>query len=670
MTQLNIQICPEQVIGKISPYLTGACIEDVNHEVYGGIYSQMIFGESFEEEPGDIRSALSPAFEGLSGTISCLAEREYLKDRSEIRTWQPFRKGNAKGSFKATQLRARRGCRGQLVQFVEGEGEIGIENRGLNRWGMNFVAEKPYEGLLVASAGLPSGNSETPVEVIVALENADGSVVYAEQALSILPDGQWYPVSFNLVPSASDPAGRFSIKLRRPGSLWLDYVFLQPGPWGRFPTTVARKDIAEMLCAQGLTVLRYGGYMTNTDWDLESQAPGSGYRWKKMLGPRMDRPPYRGTFYRYNSNGFGILDFVQLCEAAGFLCIPVLNPHETIQDLVDFVEYVNGDVSTPWGARRAADGHSQPFGLRYIEIGNEEHDRVSKLIDTGYTARLRDILEALHAKDASLVPILGAGVWAEKNSRLQALPNISRIQAVVEAARGIKVLWDVHVGGDRLEDAPGAAEGLAYLRKLIDETDPHNQIGLCVLEENGFRHDIQRALGHARMILTFERTGLVEIDTAANCLQPWQQHDNYWDQGQVFFTPSKVWGMPPFYAQQMLAQHYRPLLVETRVEGNVVPAVPTEPLEIVAARSADGHSLVLKVVNGSAEACSAQISVLAENVPYTGLRSTCLSGDLNSCNSPDEPTRVVPVQADLPWNGKDVAYTFPAHSFTVLELIA
>src|ERR1043165_4312241 len=33
----------------LSKYLTGACIEDVNHEIYGGIYSQMIFGESFQE---------------------------------------------------------------------------------------------------------------------------------------------------------------------------------------------------------------------------------------------------------------------------------------------------------------------------------------------------------------------------------------------------------------------------------------------------------------------------------------------------------------------------------------------------------------------------------------------------------------------------------------------
>lgn len=37
----------------------GSCLEDVNHEVYGGIYSQMIFGEHFQEPPP------RPAIEGF-----------------------------------------------------------------------------------------------------------------------------------------------------------------------------------------------------------------------------------------------------------------------------------------------------------------------------------------------------------------------------------------------------------------------------------------------------------------------------------------------------------------------------------------------------------------------------------------------------------------------------
>ena len=47
----TIEIRADQKLGPISRLLTGACIEDVNHEIYGGIYSQMIFGESFQEPP-------------------------------------------------------------------------------------------------------------------------------------------------------------------------------------------------------------------------------------------------------------------------------------------------------------------------------------------------------------------------------------------------------------------------------------------------------------------------------------------------------------------------------------------------------------------------------------------------------------------------------------------
>jgi hypothetical protein len=45
----TIRVDASNSTGKVSRYLTGACIEDVNHEIYGGLYSQMLFGESFQE---------------------------------------------------------------------------------------------------------------------------------------------------------------------------------------------------------------------------------------------------------------------------------------------------------------------------------------------------------------------------------------------------------------------------------------------------------------------------------------------------------------------------------------------------------------------------------------------------------------------------------------------
>jgi len=47
--EARITVQADRVLHPVSRFLTGACLEDVNHEVYGGIDSQMIFGESFAE---------------------------------------------------------------------------------------------------------------------------------------------------------------------------------------------------------------------------------------------------------------------------------------------------------------------------------------------------------------------------------------------------------------------------------------------------------------------------------------------------------------------------------------------------------------------------------------------------------------------------------------------
>jgi hypothetical protein len=74
----TITIHADQVTNPITRYLTGACIEDVNHEIYGGIYSQLIFGESFQEPPSPIAPKNFTAYAGTweigpDGTLSAAA---------------------------------------------------------------------------------------------------------------------------------------------------------------------------------------------------------------------------------------------------------------------------------------------------------------------------------------------------------------------------------------------------------------------------------------------------------------------------------------------------------------------------------------------------------------------------------------------------------------------
>jgi hypothetical protein len=297
--------------------------------------------------------------------------------------WRAIKTGTALGEFSLETGKPFSGVQSQRLSFKSGEGSIGIENQGLNRWGLNLLAGKVYEGFLYVRA-------EKPVELTVALESRNGRASYDEKHLAVT-DTDWKRVDFTLTPTSSDPAGRFALRLDKQGSVSVGYAFLQPGDWGRFKGLPVRRDVAEGLIEQGITVLRYGGCMANA----------AEYRWKKMIGPRENRPPYKGWWYPYSSNGWGIVDFMNFCEAAGFEYIPDFNASETPQDMVDFIEYAKGPADSEWGKRRVADGHPAPYRLRYLQIGNEER------VDQRYFDKFKPTAEAIWAKDPEVILVVG-----------------------------------------------------------------------------------------------------------------------------------------------------------------------------------------------------------------------------------------------------------------------
>ena len=129
---------------KISGLLYGACIEDVNHELYGGIWSQMIFGESFAEPAKEVG--------GCSGM------------------WELTVKGSAQGSAPVVTEAVYTGSQAQRLELISGEGSIGVNNMGLNRSGMYFAPDKEYQGYIYAKA-------DQPTQVYGVLEM--GTVAYA-----------------------------------------------------------------------------------------------------------------------------------------------------------------------------------------------------------------------------------------------------------------------------------------------------------------------------------------------------------------------------------------------------------------------------------------------------------------------------------------------------------
>ncbi len=562
--------------------------------------------------------------------------------------WRAVRRGSATGGLALESVRPFVGTRAERITLESGAGEIGVENRGLNRQGMSFVAGKPYEGVLWMRA-------ERPAEVRVAAENADGTRTLAEAAIKVA-GSDWTRYTFMLTPARAAASGRLAITLRRPGAVVVGYASLQPGPWGRFKDLPVRRDVAEALIESGVTVMRLGGLMANA----------REYRWKNMIGPRERRPTSQGYWYPQSSNGWGIFEFLDFCAAAGFLPIVDLNMDETPHDLADFLEYANGPADSAWGRRRAEAGHPAPYRLKYVELGNEE------AVDDAYLRKFRPMAEAAWDKDPEVVLIVGDFEYRKPIAdpyRFEGAPRIKSLAAHqkildLSRAKGREVWFDVHIWNHDPKDAPSRIAALASFDAALAKLCPGADYRICVLEENALNHAVRRAVAHGETVNGLMRMGdRVPIVCAANALQPDGQNDNGWDQGLVFLDRSKAWLQPPAYVTQMISRNYLPLVLDASADDD------GGDLDVVAARSADGSALVLQVANTGTQPRPARIDLagFAPRRPTAVVEQ--LAGPWDAANTAAATTRIASKRRERPHEFKNgvVRFAFPPRSFTILR---
>jgi alpha-L-arabinofuranosidase len=768
----DVDVDANTVISHISPHMTGVGMEDVNHETYGGIYSQMIYGESFQEPSYDPNASykiinkksgtalsvhqggsangsrailwdfinaedqlwhivdiggsfykimnnhsgrvlstlnggsgdgtiihiwdylttfpdqhwvISPGSSGFvkitnrngitnqlgGGTVSCrdggtandttIHLWHYLcgfddQDWSIIPVsatqntvsgmWRSFSKGSATGSYSIDTAAPFKGSQSQRISYTGGDGEIGIENQSLNRWGMNIQAAKPYDGYVYL-------RTSAPTTVHLAFESQNGERVYAETSLTAnnprMTEENWTRYDFTLTPNNNDPHGRFAIKLKHAGSINIGHVFLEPGTWGRFNDLPVRKDIADGVVAQGNTILRFGGTAVND----------CNYRWKNMIGPRDLRPATGGHWYPYESNGWGIIDFLNFAESAGVVGIPAVNINETPQDMSDFMDYVNGPTSSFWGQRRAGDGHPAPYHLRYLELGNEE------VVDQSYFDKFHRLATAIWAKDPNIILVVAGFQFdhvitdPNKLDGYQQILNFARVN-------NREVWFDSHVGTNDVRDVLDQITALHSLYTQLGNISPGARYRLVVFELNAQTHNMNRALANALAIGMMQRLGdEIQIVTSANALQPDGQNDNGWDQGLLFFNPTETWSQPPYFVTQMKSNNYQPLAIRADVSGR-----ESVTFDVTATKSADGRTLALNVVNTIDVPRTYSINLNGFNPLQKTAHLTTLTGAPGSQNSSTNPHAIVSSQADVPYDrvGNIITFTFAPNSYTILRL--
>lgn len=256
-----------------------------------------------------------------------------------------------------------------------GSGKIGFKNEGY--WGMDvrvqtytgsFWVKGAYDGVFTAS--LDSNLTDEHF----------GSVEIPSKCVA----DDWTEHTFELIPEKAAPNSNntFSITFDSSKANSLDFNLISLFP----PTYKGRKnglriDIAEALADMNPHFLRFpGGNM------LEGLRNDSWWDWKNTLGPLRYRPGFQGVWGYQQTNGLGIMEYLQWAEDMGLEIVVGLwaglaldggtTPQKDLQPFIDDalneIEFITGPANSTWGARRAELGHPEPFELNYVEVGNED----------------------------------------------------------------------------------------------------------------------------------------------------------------------------------------------------------------------------------------------------------------------------------------------------------
>ena len=98
------------------------------------------------------------------------------------------------------------------------------------------------------------------------------------------------------------------------------------------------------------------------------------YHWKDGIGLKNKRPTIVNTWWGgvTEDNSFGTHDFLNMCEMLGAEPYMAANIGSgTVQELIDWVQYVSFEGESPMSKLRKENGRDKPWNVKYWGVGNE-----------------------------------------------------------------------------------------------------------------------------------------------------------------------------------------------------------------------------------------------------------------------------------------------------------
>ena len=625
----NFTVDATHSTGSVSPKFFGLMTEEINHAYDGGLYAELIQNRAFLDD------ATSPVHWSVVNDA----------DSAATIALDP---ANAFNDKLTMSLRL-------AVTQAAKPHPAGVANSGY--WGIPMTPRTRYRATILARA---ESNYSGPVTVSIASD--DGRTIYASGKFTGLTTG-WkkFEVTLKTGKVISTTKARFQITLEQPGTVWLGMASLFPPTWNDQPNGF-RKDLMQMLVDLNPKFLRFpGGNYVEGD-TIETR-----FNWKNTIGPIEERHGHQCPWGYRSSDGMGLLEFLEWSEdmkaepvLAVYAGYSLKGAHVNagadlapyVQDALDEIEYVTGDTTTTWGARRAKDGHPAPFKLNYVEVGNEDFFDKSK----SYDERFAQFYDAIKAKYPQLKLISTIGNDQSKTNFVHSRnPDVTDEHYYRSDGEFIHMSPDYAKNYDRHGPEIFVGEWGAY-ETSFPPWDQQSQ-------KEAPTPDLKAALGDAVFMAAMERNSdLIKM----NCYAPMFVNVNpgarQWRPDLIGYDAISAYGSPSYYAMQMFSGNLGDEILSTSSSRTAVQGCAT--------RDSKTGEIFIKVVNPQATAETLNIEINGVASVASKGSAIVLAGNPDDSNSITEPRKIIPVTTTIRGIKPGFTYTMPAHSIVVLKLKA
>jgi alpha-N-arabinofuranosidase len=258
----------------------------------------------------------------------------------------------------------------------------GFTNGGF--YGMNIQAQNYTTSFFYRSL---AGASVAGGKLNIGFNDSAGQTTYGISTVDVskAPVGSWFYFSFNISVFNAAPSTKNVFFIEFPEGSQGDFEFNLVSSFP--PTFKNRPNGARIDIAQAFADLKPGYIRLPGGNDVEGPSIPERFVWNDTIGPLENRPGRRGSWTGYNTEGFGLVELATFAEDigaalglavyAGYSLNRQAVPQDQLQPYIDEVikelDFLTSSADdNPMGALRKSLGRSQPFDLKYVEIGNED----------------------------------------------------------------------------------------------------------------------------------------------------------------------------------------------------------------------------------------------------------------------------------------------------------